>query len=168
MATDRETDDPRRRHLTPYAVLVTGLIVLSVAVLARRPDSRSGHAGPSPARTGAAPGASGSVAPTTADAPPAPAEGAAGAGDARPLSEARRRVAALRARMSEEALRELARRSVAIEDAARAELGESEEAYERMAAEWAELCKSSGITEEERQALEDEAIRASWLPPSKD
>lgn len=71
----------------------------------------------------------------------------------------------LRNRLGEEKLREIARRSVSIEDRARENLGESEAAYARMAADWAALCQELGISEAHREAIEDEAIRQGWLSP---
>ncbi|MBI5366490.1 MAG: hypothetical protein HZA54_05605 [Planctomycetes bacterium] len=85
-----------------------------------------------------------------------------------PTPESRRLAAALRRRFPEAELKAMAQQSVAAEDAARAEHGETEEAYAAMQAAWAELCKAKGITEEERQALEDEAIRSGWIAPEKD
>jgi len=71
----------------------------------------------------------------------------------------------LRSRLGEEKLREIAQQSVSIEDRAREDLSESEAAYARMADEWATLCQEQGISEAERDAIEDEAIRQGWLSP---
>lgn len=72
---------------------------------------------------------------------------------------------ALRKRFSEDQLQTIAEESVRIENEARQNHGETEAAYAAMAAGWAKLCKAKGMTEEERDALEDEAIRKEWLPP---
>ena len=69
----------------------------------------------------------------------------------------------LKKRFSEAQLRSLARRSVAIEDAARDALGETEDAYARMREGWSKLCAEEKLSEDERDVLEDEAIRKGWL-----
>ena len=81
---------------------------------------------------------------------------AAAAGTPSPLK-------ALRARFDEEALRGIALRSLAVEDEAREALGETEEAYAQMQRGWAALCQELRISEAERDALEDEALRRGWL-----
>lgn len=73
----------------------------------------------------------------------------------------------LRARFAEGDLKLMARASLKIEKRAREDLGETEAAYERMDQEWAKLCKEKGITEAERDALEDEALRQNWIQPLK-
>lgn len=83
---------------------------------------------------------------------------------AQPSEAAARRalVAGLRARFSEPQLKAIARGSVTIEAGIRAQYGDSELAYEKMAEAWAKHCEKCGISEAERDALEDEAIRKGW------
>lgn len=71
----------------------------------------------------------------------------------------------LRERFDETELKFIARSSLKVEKRAIEELGESDAAYEKMDEEWAKLCKEKGITEEERDALEDEALRQAWIKP---
>ena len=100
--------------------------------------------------------------PAVTHTPPPPAPGhrepPAAAAEPRLIDE-------LRSRLGEEKLREIAQQSVSIEDRAREDLSESEAAYARMADEWATLCQEQGISEAERDAIEDEAIRQGWLSP---
>ena len=87
----------------------------------------------------------------------------------KPAPEPRRKelMAKLRERFDEDTLIKIAKESVAAEDAIRAELGDSDEAYERMEKAWAELCRTHGLSAVEREALENEAIVKGWIgsPP---
>ena len=69
----------------------------------------------------------------------------------------------LEARFSEAQLRAIATRSVEIEDQARDAHGEGERAYAVMAEGWAKLCAERGITEAERDLIEDLSIQRGWL-----
>jgi hypothetical protein len=74
-------------------------------------------------------------------------------------------VKGLRERFTDGDLRTIARASLAIETRVRQEKGENDAAYAMMDLQWAKLCKEKKITEEERDALEDEAIRKAWIKP---
>ncbi|MDF1660593.1 MAG: hypothetical protein P1V97_02390 [Planctomycetota bacterium] len=76
-------------------------------------------------------------------------------------------VKGLRARFAESDLKLMVRASLKIEKRAREDLGETDAAYEKMDADWAKLCKEKGISEAERDALEDEALRQAWIQPLK-
>jgi len=83
-------------------------------------------------------------------------------GKAVPVETSREIIIRLRKRLTEAQLKDIARRSVEIEETARAKLGESEAGYERMAIGWARLCTEWGLNEAERDAIEDQAIRQGW------
>lgn len=76
-------------------------------------------------------------------------------------------VKGLRARFEVGDLKLIARASLKIEKRAREAHGETDAAYEKMDEDWAKLCKEKGITEAERDALEDEALRQRWIQPLK-
>lgn len=83
---------------------------------------------------------------------------------ARARAERAEALRALQARFNEEQLKDLAQASEELEAKMRNEFGEAPELYEALAKAWAEHCAQHKITEVERDALEDEALRRGWLP----